>query len=196
MYDIAIIGAGPAGATLARLIGREYKVLLIDRRGFHKNQGRSSTNKPCGGLLAPDAQAMIARLGLGLPGEILVGPQLFVVRTIDIQSRIERFYQRFYINMDREKFDRWLVSLVPNTVEMRFGHSLKSIGISADAVTLTIAASKKTYAEQARVLIGADGAKSIVRNLAYQKRKRNPAEYIAIQEHFRQDHPQPFFSLR
>ena len=32
MYDVAIIGAGPAGATLARLIGNQYKVLLIERR--------------------------------------------------------------------------------------------------------------------------------------------------------------------
>jgi flavin-dependent dehydrogenase len=32
MYDIAIIGAGPAGATLARLIGDQYKVLLIEKR--------------------------------------------------------------------------------------------------------------------------------------------------------------------
>ena len=32
MYDVAIIGAGPAGATLARLIGGRYKVLLIEKR--------------------------------------------------------------------------------------------------------------------------------------------------------------------
>jgi choline dehydrogenase-like flavoprotein len=32
MYDVAIIGAGPAGATLARLIGDRYKVLLIEKR--------------------------------------------------------------------------------------------------------------------------------------------------------------------
>ncbi len=32
MYDIAIIGAGPAGATFARLIGTKYKVLLLDKR--------------------------------------------------------------------------------------------------------------------------------------------------------------------
>jgi flavin-dependent dehydrogenase len=32
MYDIAIIGAGPAGATLARLIGHRYRVLLVDKR--------------------------------------------------------------------------------------------------------------------------------------------------------------------
>ncbi len=32
MYDIAIIGAGPAGATLARLVAGRYRVLLVDKR--------------------------------------------------------------------------------------------------------------------------------------------------------------------
>jgi 2-polyprenyl-6-methoxyphenol hydroxylase-like FAD-dependent oxidoreductase len=29
-YDVAIIGAGPAGAMLARLIGQRYRVLLVE----------------------------------------------------------------------------------------------------------------------------------------------------------------------
>lgn len=32
------------------------------------------TNKCCGGLLSPDVQKMIAKLGLGIPKDILVGP--------------------------------------------------------------------------------------------------------------------------
>jgi flavin-dependent dehydrogenase len=34
MYDVAILGAGPAGSTLARLIGDQYKVLIIEKRKF------------------------------------------------------------------------------------------------------------------------------------------------------------------
>jgi geranylgeranyl diphosphate/geranylgeranyl-bacteriochlorophyllide a reductase len=40
MYDIAIIGAGPAGATLARLIGRQYKTLLIDKGPIVPSEGQ------------------------------------------------------------------------------------------------------------------------------------------------------------
>ena len=36
-------------------------------------------------MIAPDAQQMLAKLGLGVPLEVLVGPQLFTVRTIDVQ---------------------------------------------------------------------------------------------------------------
>ena len=125
MYDIAIIGAGPSGATLARLIGNYYKVLLIDKRDLLGRKTVTS-EKCCGGLIAPDAQYMLGKLGLGIPKQVLVGPQLFDVRTIDIQNKIERYYQRHYINIDRGKLDSWLVSLIPSSVDIRCGFIFKS----------------------------------------------------------------------
>ena len=77
-------------------------------------------SKCCGGLLAPDAQKMLAKLGLGIPQNVLTGPQMFSVKTIDFDNRIERFYQRHYINVDREKLDKWLISLIPDHVESIF----------------------------------------------------------------------------
>jgi len=53
LYDIAIIGLGPAGATLARLLDRKYKVVAIDKK-------YSRITKCCGGLLSPDAQKILA----------------------------------------------------------------------------------------------------------------------------------------
>ena len=128
MYDIVIVGAGPAGATFARLVGKRHKVLLLDRRELVKD-GDASLGKCCGGLIAPDAQHMLAKLGLGVPKEVLTGPQLFTVRTIDIQNNIERYYQRHYINVDRGQFDRWLVSLIPSSVEIRCGSLFKTYQI-------------------------------------------------------------------
>lgn len=46
-YDIAVIGLGPAGATLARLLSPRFRVLALDRKG-----GEEGFRKPCGGLLA------------------------------------------------------------------------------------------------------------------------------------------------
>ncbi len=62
MYDIVIVGSGPAGSTLARLIHNKYKVLIIDKRDLKNENSNNSLNKCCGGLLSPDAQKMIARL--------------------------------------------------------------------------------------------------------------------------------------
>ena len=53
MYDIAIIGLGPAGATVSRLLSKKYKILALDRKN-------NNISKCCGGLLSPDAQKILA----------------------------------------------------------------------------------------------------------------------------------------
>lgn len=51
LYDIAIIGTGPAGATLARLLHPKYKIIAIDKKNPHGD----GFQKPCGGLICTDA---------------------------------------------------------------------------------------------------------------------------------------------
>ena len=70
MYAVAIIGAGPAGAPLARFIGDRYKVLRIEKRQLPDEAENFSSVKCCGGRLAPDAQVMLSKLGLGLPRSV------------------------------------------------------------------------------------------------------------------------------
>ena len=94
-YDVIIIGLGPAGAALARLLAPHMRVLALDRKTD------SSGLKPCGGLLAPDAQKALARFDLTLPNGVLADPQIFSVSVLDLDSGLARRYQRFYINMDR-----------------------------------------------------------------------------------------------
>lgn len=114
MYDVAIIGLGPAGATLARLLDKSLSVVAFDK----KSEGAEGFKKPCGGLLAPDAQKSLAKFNLTLPLEVMVNPQIFAVRTLDVNSKLTRHYQRFYMNLDRHKFDIWLKSLVPEHVKI------------------------------------------------------------------------------
>ena len=113
-YDIAIIGLGPAGSTLARLLSPKYKVIAIDKKVF----GGDGFQKPCGGLISADAQKALASFDLTLPKDVLVDPQIFAVKTIDLKNRLIRHYQRFYINLDRHKFDLWLESIIPERVEV------------------------------------------------------------------------------
>lgn len=183
MYDIIIAGAGPAGANLARLLGDKYKILLIDKRDFENENQKNQSSKCCGGLLAPDAQKMIARLGLGIPKDILVAPQLFAVRTIDLTNHLERLYQRFYFNIDREKFDTWMVSLLPKSVDKKFNSLFKSFVKVPGGYEIQYTHNGQELSARARILIGADGASSRVRNLMG-KNIAAPEKYIAVQEWF------------
>jgi flavin-dependent dehydrogenase len=105
---------------LARLLSNTYKVLAIDRK-------TSKVSKCCGGLLSPDAQKILAKFDLCLPKDVLVDPQIFSVKTLDIDNNIEKFYQRFYVNMERAKFDDFLVDLIPKNVEIEKGSFCKSV---------------------------------------------------------------------
>jgi len=193
MYDVVIIGAGPAGSTLARLIGDRYRVLLVDKRQGENPAEGILPRKCCGGLLAPDAQKMLSTMGLGLPKSVLAEPQLFVVRAIDLPQRLERFYQRYYINMDRQQFDRWLLSMVPPSVEVRTGCRFLEHESGANGFALNFLKDAMPVRENTRILVGADGALSRVRS-ATEGNARQPQKYIAIQEWVECERPLPYFS--
>lgn len=194
MYDVTIIGAGPAGSTLARLIGNKYNVLLIDRRQLSASPEKPSSVKCCGGLLAPDAQLMLSKLGLALPKNVLVEPQLFVVRAIDTARNLERYYRRYYINIDRQKFDRWLLSLLPLKVDIKLGSEFKKYEREEDCFKITFADKNNTYIDKTKVLVGADGASSSIYKQAISKHHLRKA-YFAIQEWVEADNNKfPYFS--
>lgn len=202
MYDVAIIGAGPAGTTLARLIGKSCRTLLLDRHRLtatgRSGAGAAGAGKCCGGLLAPDAQKMLATMGIALPVRLLVDPQLFAVRCIDLDHGFHRHYQRHYMNIDRERFDRWLVSLVAPEVEIRDGCLFKAFEDSGGAFELTFIHNGRAHTERAEVLVGADGANSLVRRQAAGvwpgRISAMPKTYVAIQEWFEAVNPQPWYS--
>lgn len=114
-FDVAIIGLGPAGSALARKLAGKMQVIALDKKHQCGTEGFS---KPCGGLLAPDAQRSFIRDGLTLPVDVIANPQIFSVKTVDVAASLTRNYQRSYININRHAFDLWMKSLIPASVEV------------------------------------------------------------------------------
>ena len=216
IFDVALIGMGPAGSICARALdSRALRVIAFDRKPLDPAV-EQSFHKPCGGLLAPDAQKVLAQLELNLPKEVLVDPQIFSVVTLDCAQDYERTYQRMYINVDRQKFDCWLmreaaagVTLKSHTAVTNVERAKLEDGTSGYRVTYRpIIAAHQTSAEQiaeaqqasaeqtttifARTLVGADGAHSSVRKMLYPHAKIRT--YTSIQQWFKEEHPLPFYS--
>ena len=184
VYDIIVIGAGPAGSTFAREQNGNKKVLLIDNQD-------AKNKKPCGGLLAPDAQKEFAHYNLVLPSSVLVSPQIFSVKTIDLNSKLIKYYQRYYLNMDRFLFDKYLVSLIPKTVDIINGRCI-SVSKEDDLFIVNVSTNNKKVTYKSKFLVGADGCSSIVRRSFY---KDSVMKYMAIQEWYEcKDNSNSFYS--
>lgn len=183
MYDVAIIGAGPAGSTLARLIGGRRRVLLVDARDF--SDPPPAGMKCCGGLLAPDASTMLNRMELEIPATILDSGQPIAVRAVDLVSGHERLYPRAHANLNRLAFERWLLSLIPESVAVRGRHCCVGLSpvIAGQGWTIRLKGPDGETTKRALVVVGADGAGSMVRR-ALDAAPRADVRYVAVQDHY------------
>jgi menaquinone-9 beta-reductase len=163
-YDVAVVGAGPAGATAAIAARRAgARVLLLDRADFPRD-------KPCGDGIAADALDVLGSLGVtgstdGYPpndGLRLVGPG---------GATVARPLRRPAHTVPRRVFDARLVAAALERGADLVKHTVRQIHQDGDRVRLD-------DAYQARVVVGADGAESVVRRAL--GHGPNPDGHLAI----------------
>lgn len=153
LRDVVVIGAGPAGAaTAARLHQHGVRDLLVlDRYDLPRD-------KPCGGGLTGHIDDALAALDLALTVPYVASRAARVrfgsfERTVAMARPVQV--------IRRLDFDHSLVEQVKaRGVEVATGDAVVALSADADAVTLRLASGKQL---RAKVVIGADGAASVVR---------------------------------
>ncbi len=150
MYDVIVVGAGPAGATCARICAREgLKTLLLDKDTFPRQ-------KPCAGAVSVQA---LSQLDFPLPDNVIEKECFGVQIRYHNRSIVVRKKERIAVLVSRDRFDRFLADKAVES-GARFLAGEKAVGVIEPGDTVTVSTDKNRY--EARFIIGADGIHSRV----------------------------------
>lgn len=150
LWDVIVVGAGPAGAmTAMRLAAKGVDVLLLDKARFPRD-------KPCGGGLTPKA---FRQLDFDISPLVLHRADSLYLKGPGIPPTFFRSRNGASIWMVRRRdFDACLVQVAQERgATFRDGEALLRLQTGPLAKVQT---SRGEY--EARVVVGADGAESIV----------------------------------
>lgn len=167
--DVAIVGAGPAGAATAVLLAeRGLDVMLLDRAAFPRA-------KICGEYLSPEAARVLDRLGVlkevdaagarPLHGMLIVAPDGTRLTGRYPTGGPWRGYRDHALAIPRETFDRILLDRARSfPVEVRERHRVTGLVTEGQRVTGVRGedADGRPFEVQSRLVVGADGRSSIV----------------------------------
>jgi flavin-dependent dehydrogenase len=176
MWDVAIVGGGPAGSTCAAFCaGAGLRTLLVDRAFFPRE-------KVCGDCVNPACWPVLERLGAAGKVRAATHASLASVEFVDLHRRRSTIPlpqgQNAEISIRRSLLDQILLRSAESAgAEIREGTTV--LGLARNAVW-TIRS--ESCEDQARFLVAADGRNSTVARLCNLMPPKGP-DRVALQTH-------------
>ncbi|WP_329109867.1 geranylgeranyl reductase family protein [Micromonospora sp. NBC_01699] len=162
-FDVVVAGSGPAGATAAIVAARRgWRVALVDQRTFPRD-------KPCGDGLGPGVAQLLRRLDLDhiLAGETPAA-SLTVYGPAGVElnaalTGLDGMSTEGYV-VPRADFDQRLrlAALNAGAVDLS-GHKVTATGLADDRRWVSVRRAGTEHRLEAGLVIGADGAYSVLR---------------------------------
>ena len=158
MYDVIVVGAGPAGSTAAKVLAeRGLHVLLVERHKLPRY-------KSCSGVLIQKSMDLVRRYyGQDVPLSATCTPaenrgMIFT----DDKGREFRFEQGG-LNVWRSSFDNWLTEqAAASGAEVRDNTSAVSCEEQPDLISVTLRG-ESSCTEQARYIIDCEGVTGVLK---------------------------------
>ena len=154
MYDIIVIGSGPAGCMAAKRTAESgYKVLLAEKMELPRE-------KSCSGILIPKSIQMVEKEFGKIPNRIFSQPQINrgIILTNE-KGQMYKFESEGY-NIWRNLFDHWMALEAENAgAELKPSTTAISCEEQQEYVTVKFKGSEK----KARMVIACDGVISMIR---------------------------------
>jgi geranylgeranyl reductase len=150
MFDVVVVGGGPSGATAAEDLARAgRKVALLDRAG---------RIKPCGGAIPPRLIRDFA-----IPDDQIVA-RINTARMISPTGRhVDIAIEGGFVGMvDREHFDEFLRVRAAEAGATRVTGTFVRLDRDADGTHVVYRQGDREDRLTAKIVIGADGARSAV----------------------------------
>ncbi|MDY6835577.1 MAG: geranylgeranyl reductase family protein [Chloroflexota bacterium] len=150
MYDVIIVGAGPAGATLGHELAKKgMDILILEKEQFPRY-------KPCAGGITPKTAEL---LDIDLSS---VSQQEIHRARISYGFRrefVKEYHKPLSSMVRREEFDKLLVERAAK-VGASVLFNQKVVSIQAGDSNIEVSTSNETYFGQ--IVVGADGANGVV----------------------------------
>ncbi|OQX22491.1 MAG: hypothetical protein BWK75_00650 [Candidatus Altiarchaeales archaeon A3] len=156
-FDIIVIGAGPAGSTIAeKTASAGFKTLILEKEKLPRD-------KPCAGIAPPRIYHLLGKIPEYVIERIFNGYHLFSPSGIELYTG----FLKEGVIVDRKKFDYWLIERAKDAgAEVIDNLNANNIIFSKNDNKIKI--NNNFYS---KILVGADGANSIVRKTIGRKYK-------------------------